>query len=91
MLPAAVARSLSDEMLFTSGWRRGVVVGVVRRMNEVNPRRARLVPVWSSGGSSPYVISQGGKLSLASLWGRLIEYQLWLRLRAGMSPLPGGR
>ena len=28
------------------GWRRGVVVSVVRRMNEVNARRARLVPVW---------------------------------------------
>ena len=25
-------------------WRRGVVVSGVRRMNEVNPRRARLVP-----------------------------------------------
>jgi len=25
------------------GWRRGVVVSGVRRMNEVNPRRARLV------------------------------------------------
>ena len=26
-----------------SGWLRGVVVSGVRRMNEVNPRRARLV------------------------------------------------
>jgi len=26
------------------GWRRGVVVSGVRRMNEVNARRARLVP-----------------------------------------------
>ena len=33
-----------------------------------------------------------GQLSLASLRGRLIEYQLRLGLiRAGMSPLPGGR
>jgi len=30
----------------TQGWRRGVVVGGVRRMNEVNARRARLVPGW---------------------------------------------
>ena len=30
----------------TVGWRRGVVVGGVRRMNEVNARRARLVPGW---------------------------------------------
>jgi len=28
------------------GWRRGVVVIGVRRMNEVNARRARLVPGW---------------------------------------------
>jgi len=28
------------------GWRRGVVVSVVRRMIEVNARRARLVPGW---------------------------------------------
>jgi len=27
-------------------WRRGVVVSGVRRMNEVNTRRARLLPVW---------------------------------------------
>jgi len=27
-----------------NGWRRGVVVSGVRRMNQVNPRRARLVP-----------------------------------------------
>ena len=29
-------------------WRRGVVVSGVRRMNEVNARRARLVPGWVS-------------------------------------------
>ena len=28
------------------GWRRGVVVSGVHRMNEVNARRARLVPGW---------------------------------------------
>jgi len=28
------------------GWRRGVVDSGVRRMNEVNARRARLVPGW---------------------------------------------
>jgi len=28
------------------GWRRGVVVSAVRRMNEVNARRARLVSGW---------------------------------------------
>ena len=30
----------------TVGWRRGVVISGVRRMNEVNARRARLVPGW---------------------------------------------
>ena len=30
----------------TYRWRRGVVVSGVRRMNEVNARRARLVPGW---------------------------------------------
>ena len=29
-----------------TGWRRGVVVSGVRRMNEVNARKARLVPGW---------------------------------------------
>ena len=30
----------------TIGWRHGVVVSGVRHMNEVNARRARLVPGW---------------------------------------------
>ena len=30
----------------TAAWRSGVVVSGVRRMNEVNARRARLVPGW---------------------------------------------
>jgi len=30
----------------STGWRRGVVVSGVSRMNEVNARRARLVPGW---------------------------------------------
>ena len=65
------------------GWRRGVVVSGVRRMNEVNARRARLLPGWvtvrlRAGIPSRYVTSQLGQLSLASLRGRLIEYQLRL-------------
>jgi len=32
--------------LYILGWRRGVVVSVVRRTNEVNLRRARLVLGW---------------------------------------------
>ena len=33
-------------LLLLLGWRRGVVVSGVRHMNEVNARRARLVPGW---------------------------------------------
>jgi len=33
-------------MCRVDGWRRGVVVSGVCRMNEVNARRARLVPGW---------------------------------------------
>ena len=66
-----------------SGWRRGVVVSGVRRMNEVNARRARLVPGWvtvyiRAGIPSRYVTSQLGQLTLPSVRGRLIEYQLRL-------------
>ena len=39
----------------------------------------------------PFAHICGHQLSLASLRGRLIEYQLWLGVRTGMSPLPGGR
>jgi len=63
-------------------------------MNEVNARRARLqlglVTVFERV-SSRVVISQLGQLSIASLRGRLIEYQLRLAVTAGISPLPGGR
>ena len=65
--------------------RRGVVVCGVRRMNEVNPRRrARLVLGWVTvfgrvySVPSRYATSQLGQLSLASLRGRWIEYQLRL-------------
>ena len=54
-------------------WRRGVVVSVVRRMNEVTLRRTRLVLGWVTvfwaGIPSRYVNSQLGQLSLASLRG----------------------
>jgi len=33
-------------LLVTRGWRRGVVASVVRRMNDVTLRRARLVLGW---------------------------------------------
>ena len=38
--------SLLISLTTTNGWRRGVVVSGVRRINEVNARRARLIPGW---------------------------------------------
>jgi len=57
------------------GWRRGVVGSGVRRMNEVNPRRARSVLGWATvfvraGMPSRYVTSRLGQLSLAFPRGR---------------------
>jgi len=75
------------------GWRRGVVVSGVPRMNEVL-RTSGPVSTWMGdlrvGIPSRYVTSHLGQLSLASLRGRLIESAL-AGVRAGMSPLPGGR
>jgi len=50
-------------------WRRGVVVSGVPRVNDVNPRRARLVFGWAThclqAGAPPrYATSQPGQLSL---------------------------
>jgi len=62
----------------------GVVVSAVRCMNEVNnARRARLVLEWVIVSVSRYVKSQLGQLSLASLWGHLVEYQLRLGSERG--------
>ena len=36
----------AGRMVRMVGWRRGVEVSGVRRMNEVNERRARLLPGW---------------------------------------------
>jgi len=38
----------------TLGWQRGVVVSGVRHMNEVNARRARLVPGWVTAFGQVY-------------------------------------
>jgi len=56
-------------------WRRGLVVSVIRRMNEVTLRLAWLVLGWVTVGGrvripSRYVTSQLGQLSFASVWGR---------------------
>jgi len=54
------------------------VVSGIRRMNEVNARRARMGDRLQAGIPSRYVTRQLGQLSLASLRGCLIEYQLRL-------------
>ena len=77
-----------------SGWRRGVVVSGVRRMNEVNARRARLVPGWVTvfGG---YIISVCNKPTRSTQPcippGSLNRVPASAGVRAGTSPLPGGR
>ena len=43
---SAINPNVLQVTVLRSGWRRGVVVSGDRRMNEVNPRRARLVPGW---------------------------------------------
>ena len=77
---AALARLVRDwSVVSVSGWRRGVVVSGVRRMNEVNARRARLCnkPTRSTQPCIPP--------------GSLKRVPASAGVRAGMSPLPDGR
>jgi len=69
------------------GWRRGVV----RSLRTLGPVSTRMGDRLRAGIPSRYVTSQLVQLSLASLRGRIIEYQLRLGVKAGMSPLSGGR
>jgi len=66
------------------------VVSGVRRMNEVNARRAWLVPGWVG-----YTISVCNKLTRSTQpcipTGSLNRAPASAGVRAGMSPLPGGR
>jgi len=59
------------------GWRRGIVVSGVRRTS--GPVSTGMGDRLWAGIPSRYVTSELGKLSLASLQGRLIEYQLRLK------------
>ena len=36
----------SSDLYMHTGWRRGVVISIIHRMNKVNPRQARLVLGW---------------------------------------------
>ena len=48
---------VSVSVCWSVGWRRGVVVSVVHRMNEVNRRRARLVLGWVTVSGWTYDLS----------------------------------
>jgi len=71
------------------------VVSGVRRMNEVDPRRARLVPGWvtrlRAGIPSRYVTSQLAQLSLVSPPRSLNRVPASAGVKAGTSPMSGGR
>jgi len=77
------------------GWRRGVVVGGVHRMNEVNARRARLAPGWVTVFGRVYTISVCNKPTRSTRPyippGSLNRVPATAGVRVGMSPLPGGR
>ena len=84
-------RQRTDRQTPTHGWRRGAVVSGFRRMNEVNARRAQLVPGWVTG----YTISVCNKPTRSTQPcippGSLNRVPASAGVRAGMSPLPGGR
>ena len=73
-MPYRLRDSCSSLHLVINCWWRGVPVSGVRRMNEVNQRRARLVLGWVTvfepGIPSRCVTSQLDQLSLASFRGR---------------------
>ena len=75
-------------MLVAIGWRRGIVVSGVRRMNEVNARRARLVPGWVTVS----VCNKPTRSTQPCIPpGSLNRVPASAGVMAGMSPLPGGR
>jgi len=71
------------------GWRRGVVVSGVRRINEVNERRARLVPGWVIVFAVCNKPTRSTQPCVPP--GSLNRVPASAGVRAGMSPLPGGR
>jgi len=81
-------------LLVARGWRRGVVASVVRRMNEVTLRRARLVLGWVTvfGGYTITVCNHPTRSTQPCIpLGSLNRVPASAGVKAGMSPLPGGR
>jgi len=70
-------------------------VSGVRRVNEVNPRRARLVLGWLAVFGRVYAISVCNQPTRSTQPcippGSLNRVPALAGVRAGMSPLPGGR
>jgi len=97
--PAVATVYMLCSVLFFScprseGWRRGVVVSGVRRMNEVNARRVRLVPgcLPSSSGYTISVCNKPTRSSQPCIPPRsLSRVPASAGVRAGMLHLPGGR
>jgi len=70
------------------------VVSGIRRMNEVNPRRARLVPGWVTVFGRVYHLGMYEPTRSTQPCippGSLNRVPASAGVRAGMSPLPGGR
>jgi len=71
------------------------VVSGVRRMNEVNARRARLVPGWVTVFGRVYTMLVCNKPTRSTQPcippGSLNRVPASVGVKAGMSPLPGGR
>ena len=68
------------------------MVSGVRHVNEVNARRARLVPEWVNASSGRYTIPVCNKPTQPCIPpGSLNRVPASAGVRAGMSPLPGGR
>jgi len=72
------------------GWRRGIVVSGIHRMNEVNARRARLLRGWVTVFGR--VCNKPTRSTQPCIPpGSLNRVPASAGVRAGMSPLPGGR
>jgi len=65
------------------------VVSGVRRMNEVNARRARLVPGWVTVFGRVYHLGRSTQLCIPP--GSFNRVPASAGVRAGTSPLTGGR
>ena len=85
---------LTDEFINDAGRRRGVVVSGVRRMNEVNARRARLVLGWVTVFGRVYHLMRKKPTRSTQPCippGSLNRVPASAGVKAGMSPLSGGR